>query len=224
MFGSESMPTGASRTMDHMFSHLPLHSQDQARVPYHMIPIGGIQMVQARPRAKLERSPSSAASSPTSPKEDIALFHATPPGTSEMRTQKDYKSQTLQQRSSQSGPSIPGMVTTLPSPASLHPGKQEQELDATKRKQHGSSHTSPTDTHSLVTERTDAQASSYSHAPEQITDRLSGLRVSSFSSNQRTRQLPERKEPPSRRGSSLAEREEEGGDSASRRDCTLGDT
>ncbi|RXM92136.1 Endothelin-2 [Acipenser ruthenus] len=32
----------------HVFSHLPLHSQQLARTPYLMIPIGGIQMVQTR--------------------------------------------------------------------------------------------------------------------------------------------------------------------------------
>uniref|UniRef100_A0A1A8IY35 Immunodeficiency virus type I enhancer binding protein 3b n=1 Tax=Nothobranchius kuhntae TaxID=321403 RepID=A0A1A8IY35_NOTKU len=35
-------------TSDNIFSHLPMHSQ-QAKLPYLMIPIGGIQMVQARP-------------------------------------------------------------------------------------------------------------------------------------------------------------------------------
>lgn len=34
---------------ENVFSHLPLHSQHLARTPYPMIPIGGIQMVQARP-------------------------------------------------------------------------------------------------------------------------------------------------------------------------------
>uniref|UniRef100_A0A8C6SN11 Transcription factor HIVEP3 n=1 Tax=Neogobius melanostomus TaxID=47308 RepID=A0A8C6SN11_9GOBI len=46
---------------DNLFSHLPLHSQ-QARLPCVMIPIGGIQMVQARPR-----SHPTTPSSPTSP-------------------------------------------------------------------------------------------------------------------------------------------------------------
>uniref|UniRef100_A0A3Q2DEH4 Transcription factor HIVEP3-like n=1 Tax=Cyprinodon variegatus TaxID=28743 RepID=A0A3Q2DEH4_CYPVA len=46
---------------DHIFSHLPMHSQ-QAKVPCLMIPIGGIQMVQARPR-----SHPTTPSSPTSP-------------------------------------------------------------------------------------------------------------------------------------------------------------
>ncbi|XP_054026323.1 transcription factor HIVEP3 isoform X1 [Dryobates pubescens] len=38
-----------SRGEENVFSHLPLHSQQLARTPYPMIPIGGIQMVQARP-------------------------------------------------------------------------------------------------------------------------------------------------------------------------------
>ncbi|XP_044524699.1 transcription factor HIVEP3 [Gracilinanus agilis] len=37
------------RTGENLFSHLPLHSQRLARTPCPMIPIGGIQMVQARP-------------------------------------------------------------------------------------------------------------------------------------------------------------------------------
>uniref|UniRef100_A0A2D4IDS8 Uncharacterized protein n=2 Tax=Micrurus lemniscatus lemniscatus TaxID=129467 RepID=A0A2D4IDS8_MICLE len=37
------------RVEDHIFSHLPLHSQQLSRSPCPMIPIGGIQMVQARP-------------------------------------------------------------------------------------------------------------------------------------------------------------------------------
>ncbi|XP_053488549.1 transcription factor HIVEP3 isoform X1 [Ictalurus furcatus] len=63
-----------SRTIDHMFSHLPLHSRQQARIPYHMIPIGGIQMVQLRPRScpKLERA-SSSTQSPSSPKEEFTF-------------------------------------------------------------------------------------------------------------------------------------------------------
>ncbi|XP_034554599.1 transcription factor HIVEP3 isoform X1 [Notolabrus celidotus] len=49
------------QTVDTTFSHLPMHSQ-QARVPYPMIPIGGIQILQARPR-----SHPTTPSSPTSP-------------------------------------------------------------------------------------------------------------------------------------------------------------
>uniref|UniRef100_A0A8C7LPG1 HIVEP zinc finger 3b n=1 Tax=Oncorhynchus mykiss TaxID=8022 RepID=A0A8C7LPG1_ONCMY len=51
-----------AQSMDRIFSHLPLHSQ-QARVPYLMIPIGGIQMVQARPRSH-PTTPTSASSPP----------------------------------------------------------------------------------------------------------------------------------------------------------------
>ncbi|XP_012577767.1 PREDICTED: transcription factor HIVEP3 [Condylura cristata] len=40
-----------SRTEENIFSHLPLHSQHLARAPCPLIPIGGIQMVQARPGA-----------------------------------------------------------------------------------------------------------------------------------------------------------------------------
>lgn len=38
-----------SRVEDYIFSHLPLHSQHLPRSPCPMIPIGGIQMIQARP-------------------------------------------------------------------------------------------------------------------------------------------------------------------------------
>ncbi|XP_072317174.1 transcription factor HIVEP3 isoform X2 [Eucyclogobius newberryi] len=55
----ESYP--GPQPVDNIFSHLPLHSQ-QARLPCVMIPIGGIQMVQARPR-----SHPTTPSSPTSP-------------------------------------------------------------------------------------------------------------------------------------------------------------
>ncbi|XP_014025028.2 transcription factor HIVEP3 isoform X1 [Salmo salar] len=55
-------PKAQSQSMVRIFSHLPLHSQ-QARVPYLMIPIGGIQMVQARPRSH-PTIPTSASSTP----------------------------------------------------------------------------------------------------------------------------------------------------------------
>ncbi|XP_015861303.3 transcription factor HIVEP3 isoform X2 [Peromyscus maniculatus bairdii] len=40
-----------SRSEENLFSHLPLHSQHLSRAPCPLIPIGGIQMVQARPGA-----------------------------------------------------------------------------------------------------------------------------------------------------------------------------
>lgn len=64
-FPSQGSTQGSGATQGthtHLFSHLPLHSQ-QARVPYLMIPIGGIQMVQARPRSH-PTIPTSASSTP----------------------------------------------------------------------------------------------------------------------------------------------------------------
>ncbi|KAJ7985656.1 hypothetical protein DPEC_G00354320 [Dallia pectoralis] len=66
--------TAQSQSMDHIFSHLPLHSQ-QARLPYLMIPIGGIQMVQARPLSQLATPTSTFFSSQTEGL--LPLGHAT---------------------------------------------------------------------------------------------------------------------------------------------------
>ncbi|XP_006891728.1 PREDICTED: transcription factor HIVEP2 [Elephantulus edwardii] len=46
--GSSLSPEGSN---DHVFSHLPLHSQQQVRAPIPMVPVGGIQMVHAMPPA-----------------------------------------------------------------------------------------------------------------------------------------------------------------------------
>ncbi|KAM8975569.1 transcription factor HIVEP3 [Pelodytes ibericus] len=46
---SPHVPHTSTRSQENLFTHLPLHSQDLQRTPYPMIPIGGIQMVQARP-------------------------------------------------------------------------------------------------------------------------------------------------------------------------------
>ncbi|XP_010151996.1 PREDICTED: transcription factor HIVEP3-like, partial [Eurypyga helias] len=51
-----------SRGEENVFSHLPLHSQQLTRTPYPMIPIGGIQMVQARPSTHPSLVPSSVVS------------------------------------------------------------------------------------------------------------------------------------------------------------------
>uniref|UniRef100_A0A286XD60 Transcription factor HIVEP3 n=1 Tax=Cavia porcellus TaxID=10141 RepID=A0A286XD60_CAVPO len=50
-----------ARTEENVFSHLPLHSQHLARTPCPLIPIGGIQMVQARPGAQPTLLPGSSA-------------------------------------------------------------------------------------------------------------------------------------------------------------------
>lgn len=46
--GSSLFPEGPN---DHVFSHLPLHSQQQVRAPIPMVPVGGIQMVHSVPPA-----------------------------------------------------------------------------------------------------------------------------------------------------------------------------
>ncbi|OWK12631.1 hypothetical protein Celaphus_00015056 [Cervus elaphus hippelaphus] len=38
---------GLPSPQTHLFSHLPLHSQQQSRTPYNMVPVGGIQVVPA---------------------------------------------------------------------------------------------------------------------------------------------------------------------------------
>ncbi|XP_018411468.1 PREDICTED: transcription factor HIVEP3 [Nanorana parkeri] len=46
---SPVLPHVLPRSGENLYTHLPLHSQHLQRTPYPMIPIGGIQMVQARP-------------------------------------------------------------------------------------------------------------------------------------------------------------------------------
>ncbi|XP_058526491.1 zinc finger protein 40 [Ochotona princeps] len=41
------LAAGTPSPQTHLFSHLPLHSQQQARTPYNMVPIGGIHVVPA---------------------------------------------------------------------------------------------------------------------------------------------------------------------------------
>lgn len=143
---SETFNPVTPRTVDRMFSHLPLHSQDQARMPYHMIPIGGIQMVQLRPRSrpKLERQ-SSSTPSPTSPKEDspfspvrrefpwISLPDITP-----QRTLLDSRAQSRDDGASRSDLSCPSTSSTVPKPPLLQEAAEEQQT-AKVRKQYGSS-------------------------------------------------------------------------------------
>ncbi|XP_077209329.1 zinc finger protein 40 isoform X2 [Paroedura picta] len=43
----QQQPTNAAPPQGHLFSHLPLHSQQQAKTPYGMIPVGGIHVVPA---------------------------------------------------------------------------------------------------------------------------------------------------------------------------------
>ncbi|NXG17712.1 ZEP1 protein, partial [Grallaria varia] len=43
----EKQPAEPRAAQTHLFSHLPLHSQRQAKAPYGMVPVGGIQVVPA---------------------------------------------------------------------------------------------------------------------------------------------------------------------------------
>ncbi|KAK2910417.1 transcription factor HIVEP3 [Channa argus] len=117
---------------DNIFSHLPMHSQ-QARVPYLMIPIGGIQMVQARPR-----SHSTTLSSPTSPPMEglsLARFESHwggTPRTQGLRTPRDQWSEHEAAGTSQSGQCSLRTALTCSKP----------DLETTDSKQYGSSHSS----------------------------------------------------------------------------------
>lgn len=120
------------QTADNIFSHLPMHSQ-QAKVPYLMIPIGGIQMVQARPR-----SHPTTPSSPTSPPMEgpsLARFESYwggTPRTQGLRTPGGQWSEYQAAGTSQSGRCILSTALTCSKP----------ELETTDSKQYGSSHSS----------------------------------------------------------------------------------
>lgn len=115
---------------DNIFSHLPMHSQ-QAKVPYLMIPIGGIQMVQARPR-----SHSTTPLSPTSPPMEgpsLARFESYwggTPRTHKQRTPGDHWSEQQTAGTSQSGQCSAALTCS------------KLELETTDSKQYGSSHSS----------------------------------------------------------------------------------
>lgn len=124
----------AHPTADHIFSHLPMHSQ-QAKVPCLMIPIGGIQMVQARPR-----SHPTTPSSPTSPPAEgpsafkFESYWGGTPRTQGLRTAGELWSehQAAAATSSQSGRRDLDTVPTCSKP----------ELETADSKQYGSSHSS----------------------------------------------------------------------------------
>lgn len=142
-----------SRTVDRMFSHLPLHSQQQAHMPYHMIPIGGIQMVQLRPRScpKLERS-SSATQSPSSPKEEFSFSLSKSSWSPSWNLQSDITqsvtgTQNLEHETRQVGLHCPApSSTTAKSSPVPDSGKQSRN----DNKQYGSSW--PSKSHTFVSE------------------------------------------------------------------------
>lgn len=142
-----------SRTVDRMFSHLPLHSQQQARMPYHMIPIGGIQMVQLRLRScpKLERA-SSTTQSPSSPKEEFTFSlnkssWSTSSNLQSETTQSVSGTQSLKHETRQLGLYCPATSsTTAKASQTFDSGKQSKKVS----KQYGSSW--PSKTHNIVPE------------------------------------------------------------------------
>ncbi|XP_062254881.1 transcription factor HIVEP3 [Platichthys flesus] len=126
----ESYP--AHQAADNIFSHLPMHSQ-QAKVPYLMISIGGIQMVQARPRSH----PTTPSSPTTPPMEGMSLARFEShwggnPRTQGLRTPGDHWSEHQAAGTSQSGRC--GLSSA--------PARSKPELETTDSKQYGSSHSS----------------------------------------------------------------------------------
>lgn len=140
---SDSHPT--HQAADHIFSHLPMHSQ-QVKVPYLMIPIGGIQMVQARPRSHPTTT------SPTSPPMEglslaLSRFESPwggTPRTRGLRTPGDHWLENQEAGTSQSGLCVSGVTLSLSKP----------ESETTDSQQYGSSHSS-THTHRSATETTE---------------------------------------------------------------------
>ncbi|XP_055759638.1 transcription factor HIVEP3-like isoform X2 [Salvelinus fontinalis] len=139
-------PKAQSQSMDRIFSHLPLHSQ-QARVPYLMIPIGGIQMVQARPRSH----PTTPTSASCPPMEGLLLGQTrreTPwcrtPITQGLRTPGDHWSDSQEVvGASQSGLCIPSITPPICfNPSTSHQGRMDPGMINTMQKDslHSSSH------------------------------------------------------------------------------------
>ncbi|XP_018542230.1 transcription factor HIVEP3 isoform X2 [Lates calcarifer] len=169
---------------DNIFSHLPMHSQ-QAKVPYLMIPIGGIQMVQARPR-----SHPTTPSSPTSPPMEgpsLARFESYWGGTPRiqgLRTPGDHWSEHQAAGTSQSGRCSFSTALTCSKP----------ELETTDSKQYGSSHSSAQNRRSATETTERCVRDSCSRAPlsraASVVSRVTG-------------QQAEGEEPPS--GSDLVE-------------------
>lgn len=121
---SESYPS--LQPVDNLFSHLPLHSQ-QARLPCVMIPIGGIQMVQARPRSH-PTTPSSPTSPPMEGSSRLSFdsYWGGTPRTQGLRTPPDPSLASEKTGSSQ--PQFSGDRTEVP------------KTETTDSKQYSSSH------------------------------------------------------------------------------------
>ncbi|KAK1795046.1 hypothetical protein P4O66_010234 [Electrophorus voltai] len=200
----------AARTMDRMFSHLPLHSQDQARMPYHMIPIGGIQMVQLRPRPcpKLERS-SSLTPSPTSPKEDFPFclskrdtLWSSRSETSQQKSLAVSGTQSLEREARLSGLQCQATCSTTAKWSLQHGSMEPREKD---RKQYGSSQ--PSKTYSVAPETSQSEVSQdNSEGAEKISSfDEEEARSSLYRTTEQLSELERPKETPSQRCSSTSE-------------------
>lgn len=178
-----------SRTVDRMFSHLPLHSQQQTRMPYHMIPIGGIQMVQLRPRScpKLERA-SSSTQSPSSPKEEFTFSVNKSPWSKQWNLQSETfqrvrESPNLELESRLLGLHCPATSSTTAKSSPPHDSdKQNKKINS---KQDGSSW--PTKTYTNVLERSQKEGQ----------DTIEGHKKSSNGSEKESRASLHRKCEPS---------------------------
>lgn len=162
-----------------------MHSQ-QARVPYLMIPIGGIQMVQARPRSQ-PTTPSSPTSPPTEGP-SLARFESYwggTPRTQGLRTPGDQWSEHETAGTSQSGRCS---LSTAPTCSKL-------ELDTTDSKQYGSLQSSA-HTRRSATETTE-------HCVRD-RDSRAPLSLAAPVDSRATGHQPEGEEPPS--GSDLVEK------------------
>ncbi|XP_055782409.1 transcription factor HIVEP3-like isoform X2 [Salvelinus fontinalis] len=202
-------PKAQSQSMDRIFSHLPLHSQ-QARVPYLMISIGGIQMVQARPRS--HPTTPTLASSP--PMEGFLLGQTRreapwcrTPRTQGLRTPGDHWSDSQEVvGASQSGLCIPSLTPPIHSkPSTSQQGRMDPGMINTKQ-YHSSSHS-----HRSEAETRERWPSHGQAGPSPPPTHRIG-------------QLFERQEPPGlgsrATGSELVERGAKGGDSTNQDQST----
>ncbi|XP_061572492.1 transcription factor HIVEP3 [Cololabis saira] len=185
---SEAYP--GLQTTENIFSHLPMHSQ-QAKVPYLMIPIGGIQIVQARPR-----SHPTTPSSPTSPPlEGPSLarhesYWGGTPRTQGLRTPGSYWSEYQVAGTSQAVQHSLTTAVTL----------SKADLKTTDSKQYGSSHSS------IHTHRSASKTTK--HSARDGGTRAPGLSIADPVALRAIEQESEREELPS--GSGVVEGEAEG--------------
>ncbi|XP_061675227.1 transcription factor HIVEP3 isoform X2 [Syngnathoides biaculeatus] len=121
------------RSADNIFSHLPMHSQ-QAKVPNLMIPIGGIQMVQARPRSNPSTplSPMSPSTEGPSPARFDSFWGGTPGPRGSRTPGSDRSAERQTAGGSRSGRRGVGAQVACP----------KLELETSDSKQYGSSQSS----------------------------------------------------------------------------------